>query len=98
MIKLARNEIVGLLAAIIPFFGFIGITETIRVNGVVTNYTYLNFLAVLGGIVAVKAALQGTTNFLTVDQRNDKAIRFGLFLLVAALGIVQVLRGFGMFV
>ncbi len=91
---LSRNELVGLLAGIAPFFVSCSSSSTSTVNGRVVESSYFDLFAVVGGAIAVLVALS-MLGQLGVTAPEDKAKRSGVFVLMIALGAFQILRGFG---
>ncbi|MBN9392569.1 MAG: hypothetical protein J0I20_31330 [Chloroflexi bacterium] len=92
--SLTKNDIVGLVAGILPFFLFIGGSTTQTVNGQVVNQSSLNLVALIGGAIAIIMAFIG---FRTMSEREgNRSLYLGLFVVLALLGAYQVARGIGL--
>ena len=91
---LSRGELVGLLAAIAPFFVSCSSSSTRTVNGRIVESSYFDLFAVVGGGIAVLVALGMLIQFGETAP-EDKYKRIGVFVAMLALGGFQILRGFG---
>ncbi len=92
---LTQNDIIGLLAGIVPFFFSCSSSSSRTVNGRVVESSHFDLVAVVGGAIAVLMAVGVLTQFGTTAPK-DRAKRIGLLVVMLALGVFQVLRGFGM--
>ena len=91
---LTKNDIIGLIAGIIPFFIFIGSSSTSSVNGQVVSHSSLNLVAILGGVVAIIMAFIG---FRSLSGRDgNRNLYLGLLAALLVLGVFQVVRGIGL--
>jgi hypothetical protein len=92
--SLTKNDIIGLVAGILPFFLFIGGSTTRTVNGQVVSQSSLNLVALIGGAIAIIMAVIG---FRTMSEREgNRSIYLALFVVLALLGAYQVVRGIGL--
>jgi hypothetical protein len=92
---LTQNDIIGLLAGIIPFFFSCSSSSSRTVNGRVVESSYFDLVAVVGGAIAALMAL-GILTQLSTTASEDRGKRIVLLVVMLALGGFQVLRGFGM--
>jgi len=81
----------GLIGGVIPFFISMAEVNTTTVNGQSTT-EYFDIVAVVGGGLALGAGLFALKGAL---QASKHASRWGTPAAVAALGVYQLLRGFG---
>jgi hypothetical protein len=92
--SLTKNDILGLIAGIIPFFVFIGSSSTSSVNGQVVSQSSLNLVAIIGGVIAVGMAFVG---FRSLSERGgNRNLYLALFAVLLVLGVFQVVRGIGL--
>jgi hypothetical protein len=90
----SRREVLAALAGIAPFFLSASVASTETVNGEVVSSSYTDFVAIVGGAIAVVLALSVVGLFAkTADA--DKTKRYVGFVVLLVLGAFQVLRGFG---
>lgn len=92
--KLTKGEIIGIVAALIPFFIFIGGTSISTENGQVVKSSYFNLIGVIGGIVAVIVAF-GVIKLFD-EEAPEKFIHIAVFVCLLLLGGFQLLHGIGM--
>ncbi len=101
MIDFLRRKDVGarvvkatLLVAVLPLVFDFNITSSTTTNGEVTNYGYLGFTALIGGLAGLGTALK-----MFLDARYDgeltRAALVGLMVLVV-VSATQVVRGTGL--
>lgn len=84
--------IVGVISGLVPFFVKISDESTTTTAEGVTTTSYLDYAAVSGGAVAALAGLV----FLVMALREKEGIaHYGVSLVMLALGVVHLLRGFG---
>ncbi len=81
----------GLIGGVLPFFISMAEVNTTTVNGQSTT-EYFDIVAVVGGGLALAAGLFALKGAL---QASKHASRWGTPAAVAALGVYQLLRGFG---
>ena len=86
------RTIVGLVAAFAPFVISFSYTSSTSYNGVTTSCSSFNLLPLLGGIIA--AVIGGM--ILKDDSPTEGNERL-LALLMIGVGILQLLRGIGVF-
>ncbi|WP_245994196.1 ABC transporter ATP-binding protein [Nocardioides immobilis] len=82
--------VVGLIAALLPFVAFAGITREFVQNGVLTSYSRINVLGILGGVVAFGCGWA----LLTKGGGAERAPWWkAVGVVVALLGVLQFLHG-----
>ena len=88
------SEIVGGLAAVAPLFLSFSTSSSVTINGVVQAHRETDWIALVGGTVAVPMALWGLA---MVRKSKLSARRNRLFASIAilTLGVYQVVHGFG---
>ena len=91
-----KSEIIGFVVGGLPFFCNFTSTSTRTVNGVVVESSYTDYVAIVLGAVAVLIAL-GSFRLLESTADDDRIKRIGIMIVIAALGVYQVLRGIGAF-
>ncbi|MHB8625221.1 MAG: hypothetical protein ACYDEO_03370 [Aggregatilineales bacterium] len=92
--KLSRNQIIGLVMGILPFFLSFGSSSKSTLNGQVVSSSHFDFIAVGGGAIAILAALSDV--FMRRAEINkDRWFILSITALILVLGIIQVLRGVG---
>lgn len=84
----------GAALALLPFVIFIGATSYTVENGVITQYSYLNLAAIAGGITAVGIAIALVRRDPGSGERPPRWAVL-VCVLVAVLGVFQVVRGVG---
>lgn len=94
-LSITKNEILGLVAGIIPFFLFIGSTSSNSVNGQVVSSSSFNLVAIVGGAIALLLAFNGLRE-LSDQTANSRLVHIGLAVALVLLGAFQIMRGIGM--
>lgn len=89
-----QNEIAALVLAFAPFICNFTTTTSRTVNGVTVEKTSIDYADIVLGALAV---LVGLTLIPTIQRASSDARlkHAGIFILVVAVGIFQVLRGTG---
>ncbi|MCL4878310.1 MAG: hypothetical protein KJ064_16735 [Anaerolineae bacterium] len=89
-----QNEIIGLVLAFAPFICNFTTTTTRTVNGVTVEETSTDYADIILGALAVVIALTiiPSIRAASPDSRLKHA---GIFVLVLAVGIFQILSGSG---
>ena len=87
-------SIIGLVAGIVPFFLSFHSSTSQSINGEVLHSTYVDYVAVPGGALALLMGVVALVDGLR-NQAAGKGIRAGIAVAIAGLGIFQLLRGFG---
>ncbi len=90
-----KNEILALLLAFLPFICNFSETTRETVNGRVVNESTIDYADIILGALAVLAGLALARLFPTYSA-DTRLKHTGIFLLVIAVGIFQVVRGAGM--
>lgn len=93
-----RAAKVGAVFGLIPFVISLTSTQTSSGSGVATC-SHMDFAALIGGAIALiagVAALLPRRDAMGPVQSAPMGVRLGSGLVIAALGVFQVLRGLGM--
>jgi hypothetical protein len=86
----------GIAAGLIPFGLSFHTSSATSLNGVVTSATYLDYVALAGGAVALVLGVASIGSIARVEPAL-RGKRIGLTVLVIALGALQIARGLGVF-
>ena len=89
---LSPVTIAALIGGIGPFCLSYTSSSSTTINGVTTS-SYIDYIAVVGGPLAILCGLIG---LITGLKASNKLMGLGLPLLAMVLGVYQLLRGFGM--
>ena len=90
---LSSVTLTALVGGFAPFFMTWHYSSASTFNGVVTSYTYVDYIALTGGPIAIVAGLMG---MITGIKASNKLQGIGIPFLAVLLGVVQIFRGFGM--
>jgi hypothetical protein len=96
MTRHVKLTIWGALLGLLPFVVFLGITSITVENGVIIDYTYLNFAAIALGLAAVGIGItlvRRPPSAIAAYRRPGWAVAVGVVL--ALLGAFQIVRGVG---
>lgn len=96
MTRYQKLVISGAVLALVPFVIFLGFTQVSTSNGNVTSYSYLNVAAIVGGLIAIGLAVSSMRKPTPSAPATPQAWRM-IAVAVALLGVVQVVRGLGVF-
>jgi len=88
-------EIIGGLAALVPFFLHLSSSSTSHVNGQAVSFVYRDWVAVGGGAVAALCALAAVTG-LPRTAPARRAPRGAAIVVLLGLGVYHLLGGFGL--
>jgi hypothetical protein len=88
-------EIVGAIAAAVPFTFSMASSSMQTVNGQVTAFTYRDPIAIGGGVVAVLCGVLSIAMNLRNTEPAKRTMRIVLCLAIIGAGVYQGLRGFG---
>ena len=88
---LSPVTIAALIGGIAPFCLSYTSSSSSTVNGVTTS-SYIDYIAVVGGPLAILCGLIGVVSGL---KASNKLMGLGLPLVAMLLGVFQLLRGFG---
>ena len=88
-------EYIGGAAGALPFFAHYSQSSSTTVNGVVTTASFIDYIAVGGGAVAVLFGLVSLA-FVGKTAPTKKGLRLGLAAGLLLLGAFQLVRGFGL--
>jgi len=91
----AAAEIVGTIAAVVPFFVSVTTSSTITVDGVVEAHRLTNWIALGGGAVALLVALWGFS-VLGRSKPSARSKRIIGSVVLACVAAAQLARGFGL--
>jgi len=83
------NEIVALVAAVLPFFVKLGSTSTTRGGAA----SYFDLFATAGGIIAIGSCISA---ILLVRGSPQRVVHYVLIGVIMALGVYQLLLGLGL--
>ncbi len=92
--RLSRNEIIGVILGILPFFISFSSRSSSTVNGQVVSSSYFDVFAVGCGVVALILVFVSLRDRLPKFQ-TDRWFSIGVLALMLILGVVQILRGVG---
>jgi len=87
-------EIVGIVAMLAPFVIRMSSSSLQTENGHITHFVYRDWVAVIGGIVAILCGLGAAARFRGTLPAK-RGLRITVVLLLLGVGVYQVLRGFG---
>jgi hypothetical protein len=90
----SKLEIVGAVAAVVPFVFSVTSSSITSVNGVVTG-TYRDWAAIACGVVAVGCGLLSLASLRRTDSAR-RTIRWAAILGLLVLGALQLARGVGL--
>ena len=96
MTRPVKLTVWGAACALVPFVFFVGATSYQVTNGVLTDYSYLNVAAIVGGIAAAClgfALLSHGPSAMAESTRPGWAVPVCVVLVL--LGALQVVRGAG---
>jgi hypothetical protein len=92
----SQVEIIGIVAALLPFVCKISQSSTKTVNGKVVEHTSTDYVAILAGAAAIGIAVFILVTLFPNTAANDRLKRLGAVLVIAAIGAYQLLvRGLG---
>lgn len=89
-----KIEIAGLVAAVFPFICNFTTSSSSTVNGQVVAFQQTDYIAIAAGIIAILIGLS-TIRLWSITPEEDLMKRRGMFALIIAVGIFQVVRGLG---
>lgn len=84
--KKTRTAIIGMVLAVVPFFGSCGLTQSERVNGELVSYSQFDVLGVVAAVVAIGIAIGLTRH----TEPGEPLAKWRL--MAAAIGLVAVLQ------
>jgi len=88
-------EIVGVVAALAPFAIRMSSSSLETVNGHVTHFVYRDWLAAIGGAIAIACGLGAAARFRSTLPAR-RALRAVVVLALLGLGAFQLVRGLGL--
>jgi predicted RND superfamily exporter protein len=87
----------GYIAALAPFVTFCGFASSTSVNGQVVSSSTFNFIALIGGLIALLCVAISLPALTSQSDHPNKKIWVGLTAGLAVLGALQLVRAFGVF-
>lgn len=90
-----KLEIAGLITGALAFAISLGNSLVETVQGRVVASSYFDLAAVLGGAMVLLISVATLVTLMRKTAEIDRVKRIGLLLVLVALGIVHLLRGFG---
>lgn len=93
----SQLEIVGIIAAFLPFICKASQSSKITVNGRVVEQSSTDFVAILAGLAALGIAATVLVTLFPNTAENDRLKRVGALVVIGVVGAYQLLvRGVGM--
>lgn len=89
-----RQEIIGIVVALLPFVLFFGTSSSTTVNGVVVESSRLNYAAIILGPIAAIIGLR-VAMFARTALEADRIKHYAAAAAIIILGVFQTLRGLG---
>ena len=94
----SQLEIAGIVLALLPFVCSFSTSSTKTVNGRVVEESSTDYVAIVAGLVAIGIAATIFTTLFPQTNQDDRIKRIGTIVVIAALGVFQLLgRGLGVF-
>jgi hypothetical protein len=90
-----KLEIAGLIIGVLTFAISLRKSSVETVGGRVVASSYFDSAAVLGGAIVLLIGLAALVTLIRNTAEIDRIGRFGILLVLVALGIIHLLRGFG---
>lgn len=92
----SQLEIAGIVMAVLPFVCKFSETSTKTVNGRVVEHTSIDYVAILAGLAAIGITAAILVGIFPRTAENDRLKRIGVMVVIAAVGVYQLLvRGIG---